>query len=320
MRNFFIVIFGPTAAGKTAFAEQLAQRIPAQIVNADLGQFYTPLSIGTAKPEWRTSAIAQHLFDIINEPKSMSVAQYADVAQAKLQEIWQKNAIPIIVGGSGYYLESLFFPPSVSGSLSKSVSLSGIKDLWQTLYAIDPARATAIHSHDTYRLQRALTIWYTTGKKPSDQMPHYMPPGSFFFVYLKREKDDLEARIKERTGLFLENGWLQEVSRLRNTDWEPFLQQKKLIGYDDILTYLATEPGIQSRDILLQTIITKTRQYAKRQNTFGKRLFTHLQNKVEQSNDFRSQCIEFNLTLGTFELYINQLLEKYANHHNILGK
>lgn len=317
MRKFFIVIFGPTATGKTAFAEQLAQALPAEIVNADLGQFYTPLSIGTAKPEWITSPIAQHLFDIINEPKSINVADYTDRATNTLSHIWQRNNIPLIVGGSGYYIESLFFPPYAAAPAA-SISLNTLKDLWKTLYAIDPARAAAIHPHDTYRLQRALTIWYTTGKKPSELIPHYAPPGSFYFIYLKREKHDLEKRIKERTALLLENGWLQEVSRLKDTKWENFLRVKKLIGYDDILDYLDGEHVIPSRDNLLQKIITKTRNYAKRQNTFGNRLYAHLQNNIEQINDSRSRCIEFNLTFGTFELYINQLLELIQSHHHTL--
>ena len=109
-----IIIYGPTAVGKTDFAEALAQRINGEIINADAAQFYTPLTIGTAKPDWRKAPVPYHLFDICDEPNNYSVAAYrADVERA-VTSIASRGKIPIIVGGSGFYIHSLFFPLPIS--------------------------------------------------------------------------------------------------------------------------------------------------------------------------------------------------------------
>jgi len=316
VRNCIIIILGPTAVGKTDFAESLAQQLPSEIVNADLGQFYTPFSIGTAKPDWRNSPTAQHLFDIINEPSLMTVAQYRDQAMKVFEEIWHRNAIPIVVGGSGFYVKSLFFPPASGFTKKADAALfHPEKDRWQQLYGIDPERALRIHRNDIYRISRALDIYYTTGKRPSEQMPRYQPLGTFCFVYVNRERDDLYARINQRTGLMLENGWIEEVERLQHTAWEPFLKKKKLIGYDDILEYLDAGKAKSDREQLIDAISQKTRNYAKRQVTFANQLFAQLEKMLLETADTRSSCVHFNLTSGKVELYINQLLKIIRSMH-----
>lgn len=110
--NFVIVIFGPTGVGKSSFAEELAAGIGhAQLVNCDVGQFYSKISIGTAKPDYKNSKIKQHLFDIIDEPEDFNASAYRSLVFDKIQNIWSSGDIPILVGGSGFYLKSLFFPP-----------------------------------------------------------------------------------------------------------------------------------------------------------------------------------------------------------------
>jgi tRNA dimethylallyltransferase len=308
MRKSMIIIFGPTGVGKTDFAELLATKINAEIVNADLGQFYTPLSIGTAKPDWRNSSIAQHLFDIINEPRIITVTEYRDLVMQTLGEIWNRNNIPIIVGGSGFYVQSLFFPPISATSAQTQKNYYGPEDeRWALLYSVDPERALKIHHNDLYRINRALDIFYSTGKKPSEQLPRYQPPGSFCFVYVNRDRHDLYERINKRARYMMDTGWLEEVTRLQRTDWEPFLKKKKLIGYDDILNYLEGTK-MHTEDELIEQISLKTRHYAKRQITFGNRAFNHLEKALLDCSDSRSSCVQVNLTSGNIELYINQLL------------
>ncbi len=306
-----IIIFGPTGVGKTDLAESLAGTIPAEIVNADLGQFYTPLSIGTAKPDWRNSPIAQHLFDIINEPRMITVAEYRDMVMQKLEEIWNRNNIPIIVGGSGFYLQSLFFPP-ISATIDQSQKnyYGPEAERWNLLYSVDPERALRIHRNDVYRINRALDIFYATGKKPSEQIPRYQPPGSFCFVYVNRDRQDLYNRINQRADIMIKAGWIDEVARLQGTDWELFLKKKKLIGYDDILKYLEGNKTKSDYVELLEHITKKTRNYAKRQITFGNQLFEHLEKALLESSDTRSSCMQINLTSTKLELYINQLLHQ----------
>lgn len=309
MRRCMIIIFGPTGVGKTDFGEHLAAQLPAEIVNADLGQFYTPLSIGTAKPNWQASPIPQHLFDIINEPHEMTVARYRDHVLQTLDGIWERNKIPVIIGGSGFYIKSLFFPPQASSIKSnQDYFIEG--DGWKQLYAIDPERALKIHPHDMYRIKRALAIYHATGKKPSAYQPIYQPLGSFCFVYVTRQRSDLYSRIDQRVRLMLDEGWIDEVERLKDTAWETFLKKKKLIGYDDILEYLEGEKKERQLDTLVNGIAQKTRNYAKRQITFGNQLFGQLENVLFQTSDSVSSCVQFDLTCPPIELYINQLLRR----------
>ena len=313
MRKCMIIIFGPTGVGKTDFGEQLASRLPAEIVNADLGQFYTPLSIGTAKPNWQNSPIPQHLFDIINEPRLMTVSEYRDQALQTFNQIWARGNIPIIVGGSGFYLKSLFFPPQAS--IDKDFEYSFEGDGWKQLYEIDPERALKIHPNDTYRITRALSIFHATGKKPSEYQPSYQPVGSFCFVYLTRQRPDLYSRIDQRVRIMLNEGWIPEVERLQGTSWETFLKKKKLIGYDDILEYLEGEKKELQLNALTDSIAQKTRNYAKRQITLGNQLFNQLENVLFQTADKTSSCVQFDLTCPPIELYINQLLQRVDSMH-----
>ena len=106
-----IVITGPTGSGKTALSHKLGQSLPIEIINADIGSFYQPMTIGTAKPDWRNEVVPHHMFDILNEPGSFDVAQYRTRCFELIQEIEARGNYPVIVGGSMFYIHSLFFPP-----------------------------------------------------------------------------------------------------------------------------------------------------------------------------------------------------------------
>ncbi len=281
-QKHLVIIFGPTAAGKTDFALQLASHICGEIINADVGQFYVPLSIGTAKPNWQKNTIPHHLFDILNTPRDLTVTQYRSLLIPLLQEVWDRGNVPIIVGGSGFYIASIFFPPHIETEVTPKIIFE-FEDkppevLWQKLKEIDPKRAQEIHPHDEYRIKRALDIWHTTGIKPSEYQPLYQPLAPYWFVFLTRNRDQLYQRIGERVRIMMDEGWLQEVETLRGTAWEPFLKGKKLIGYDDIFTYLEEPQDQKNYSALVELIAKKTRNYAKRQSTF----LRMLQKKLER--------------------------------------
>ncbi len=105
-----LIIYGPTGVGKTDIALAIASRIPAEIINMDVGQFYTPFSIGTAKPDWKNETAVHHLFDSIDTPRNYTVVEYRNVVQEKIKEITARGNIPILVGGSAFYLYTLLFP------------------------------------------------------------------------------------------------------------------------------------------------------------------------------------------------------------------
>lgn len=279
MKKNLIIITGPTAVGKTAFSLELAGRVNGEIINADMGQFYTPLSIGTAKPDLATVDLPHHLFNIVDEPRNFTVAEYNKLAHAAIESLWLQNKTPIIVGGSGFYIQSLLFPPQespITSSVPTSLSLPNKEDLWQSLHAIDPERASHIHPNDTYRLIRALTLFHTTQQKPSAFEPATM---DVFFdhltmIVLDRDRDDLYDIINKRTTLMLNNGWIEEVENL-NDQWKKFLVAKKIIGYDTIAHYL--HDNAHDKDTLENVIAQKTRNYAKRQLTFFRRLVKKLE-------------------------------------------
>jgi tRNA dimethylallyltransferase len=284
-----IVIVGATGVGKSDFALQFAQQLPIEIINADLGQFYQPLTIGTAKPAWKQEKVKHHLFDIFSKPYSCTVTEYRALVEECLDDIWQRNKIPVIVGGSTLYVESLFFELLSSDRDSKSSN----RDLnqhnsWDLLKSIDPERAATIHPNDSYRINRALDIWYATGVKPSEQKPIFNPLSkNFIFLYLTRDRNELYKRINERVKLMIDAGWLDEVRSLLNTPWQTFVQEKKFIGYPDLIDFL-NNPDHRSQREVLELIAQKTRNYAKRQETYWRRLEKKLYNCLVTSPGYTS--------------------------------
>jgi len=304
--NFFITIFGPTAVGKTDFALKLAEHIPAEIINMDVGQFYTPLSIGTAKPDWRSYTTPHHFFDILNEPTDLTVVEYRKRILDLFKKIWAKGKVPIIVGGSGFYLKSLFFPPYSDELKNTNDTYSDSDNLWDLLYSIDPLRAQQIAKDDEYRIKRALDIWFATGKKPSDYVPQFKPLGQALFINLTRDRVQLYDRINKRVTIMLEEGWLDEVKRLHGTQWDNFLRRKKIIGYDELLEYLSGEQTKTVLNSTIEAIQKRTRNYAKRQLTFARMLERDL--KKYGYPDINTLSLD--LTLDDLDLYIKQLLNQ----------
>lgn len=248
-----VVIAGSTGVGKTDLALNLGKTVPIEIINADTGQFYEPLTIGTAKPDWKTSHLQHHLFDIFTTPRSCTVLEYRKLLQNCLEDIWKRNKIPVIVGGSTFYIESIFFQSACVEKMHEPLehALFDGTSLWQKLNAIDPQRAQEIHPHDEYRLKRALTVWNATGIKPSEQKPLYSPFASYWFFYVTRERTDLYNRIDQRCETMLSDGWVDEVSSLINTPWQPFIQQKKFIGYPELIDFI-----VQGKREMLWTACT----------------------------------------------------------------
>lgn len=300
MNKEALIITGPTGVGKTEFVDSVVSSIPSEIVNLDLGQFYEPFGIGTAKPDWAMHPVKHHLFDIIKEPKNYTVVQYRDAVISKVEEIWAKGKLPILVGGSGFYLLSLFYPPVESeakGTLRSSTS-------WDELNMLDPERARQIKKSDTYRIQRAIDI-ARSGKTPSELKPKFNPFCSAKIIVLHRGREELYSRINARTIEMLKEGWVKEVCGL-SSEWKQFLLEKKLIGYDDVIEYLN---GKISKEVLVEIIRKKTRNYAKRQLTFFRMLERKLAEEKESEKDVSLSWLD--LTLDDLDLYIKQLRERY---------
>jgi tRNA dimethylallyltransferase len=307
MNRFFVIISGPTGVGKTEFVDKLADAVamPVCLINGDMGQMYHPLSIGTAKPDMTQQKHEHYLFDFLQEPRDYTVLEYRALLVEQLERCWREHKLPIIVGGSGFYLKSLVFPPRIANPSKTDTEnnvLAELDNSWQLLHKVDPSRAAAIHPHDTYRIARALAVW-RTGALPSEQKPVFMPPGQFSMIFLNRERQDLYERINKRTAEMVENGWITEVKNLTE-NWRTFLKQKKIIGYPEIIDFLEKEGKLQEQ--VIEEIRGKTRAYAKRQGTFWRSFCKQLLAADPHKHVIRS-IEEINLTLSEPELYINKL-------------
>jgi tRNA dimethylallyltransferase len=282
-----VIIAGPTASGKTHLSMMLAQHISIEIINADIGQFYTPCSIGTAKPDWRNHKIPHHLFDILDVPQDLSASQYHQRVVETVKEIEKRGNLPVIVGGSLFYIKSLFFPPKTLPQLETVIDYEcNGTSAWEQLFSIDPVRAAVLHPHDIYRVNRALHIWKTTGMKPSELQPTFSAPFSCLFLFLQLDKQILHQRIDQRTDeMITSKGWIDEVRLLQRTDWEPFLKKKKLIGYPEIFSWLSADTDERSVNHLIETIQRSTRSYSKRQQTFWRSF-----KKLLGAQDVRNEC------------------------------
>ncbi|MBP6892349.1 tRNA (adenosine(37)-N6)-dimethylallyltransferase MiaA [Candidatus Babeliales bacterium] len=314
MKDFVVIISGATASGKSDLALKIAQEINGEIVNADIGSMYQPLIIGTAKPDWRSEKNIHHLFDIIDQPKNFTVTQFRDQVEKLIRKIWKRDHVPIIVGGSAFYIKALFYkqheiPDSskIVANLEQQIALGMVNglDLWQRLHQIDALRAKKIHPHDTYRLIRALAIFETTGKPPCEFEQIFQPLAPFYFIICKHERQKLYQRIDARVHTMIDQGWVQEVQKLQNTEWEKFLINKKLIGYDDLLKYLQQKKQENFFDVV-SLIQQKTRNYAKRQIIFLNKLESDLKKELDKGQIVGS-VQDINLTYCDVGLYIKGL-------------
>lgn len=287
-----IFVIGPTASGKTAISYEIAKACGGQIINADVGQFYTPLSIGTAKPAWDQHVIKAHLFDICDNPTDFSVVQFRSLVLEKVRELQVQGIIPIVVGGSLFYTQSLFFPPK---DLGRHVEVPLIIEeySWDFLKKIDSQRASQIHPTDHYRVRRALDIWASSGVLPSLLEPSFNFNDPVYILSLTPEREILRRRIEERSRIMLcQEGWIEEARRVKGSEWEPFIRLKGLIGYD--LLFDALEAGTLNSDHLISQISIQTWQYAKRQLTFL-RAFTKkmLALKNQKKGIVLQQCLDY---------------------------
>ncbi len=306
-----VLIIGPTGAGKTAFAYELANRLPAQIINGDLGQFYAPLTWGTAKPDWKNHPVRHFLFDHLDQPVSYNVAQFRDKVSTLITTLHSCHQIPIIVGGSTLYMHSLIFAPiradtsptSKKTFMQEDVSLD--KQDWYTLQKIDPIRAQQIHPHDTYRIQRALSLWFNESILPSSNAPQFSPLAPTIVVHLMYERNALRPFLRERVKTMLTNGWFEEVQSLLETPWEQFWKEKKIIGYDAVANYLRLAPsGVSSYEALIETITQDTVAYAKKQEKYWRMLAGKIAPYVSCS---KIVYVPVDLTLLSPHLYLEQL-------------
>lgn len=286
--NRVIVICGPTASGKSDLAIKLAQELNTEIISADSLAIYKKLDIGTAKPsEEERKLVKHHLIDCVDEKSTFSVDDYENMAMPILKSLLNQGKIPIICGGTGFYINSLIYDLSYGNTgadekirekYKEIVALKGNEYLYSLLKSRDYESSLKISPNDVKRVIRALEIYDITGKKKSEISDDKKPRFSFIAFMPEWNREELYSRINLRVDLMLKKGLIEEVKGLISGGFTKENQCMQGIGYKE--TYDAIISGDYSN--LAETIKQNTRRYAKRQITFFKK-FENL-NYIPQNN------------------------------------
>lgn len=280
LKKKVIVISGPTACGKSALAMQLAQQIDGEIISADSMQVYKGMDIGTAKPtQEERILVPHHLIDTRDIHESFNVVDFYYEARLACQQILDRGNVPIVVGGSGFYLHALLYgppsgPPSVPElrkSLEEEMVHLGSEALYDRLLLLDPQYAKSITKNDKQKIVRALEIISLTQTKVSKlSWKGRRKPQNFDFRcwFLHRPKDKLYERINRRCDEMLHQGFLEEVVRLNASGIRQNTSAAQAIGYRQALHYLNTAGSPEDYDNFVQAFKQSSRHYAKRQFTW----------------------------------------------------
>ena len=273
-----IFLMGPTASGKTDLAIQLHQQLPVEVISVDSALIYRGMDIGTAKPSKAELALAPHrLIDICDPAESYSAANFRTDALREMQEISAQGKIPLLVGGTMLYykalLEGLSPLPSadekVRSEIEAKAALIGWAGLHQELCKIDPISAQRINPNDSQRINRALEVFYLTGKTLTEltaQKGEALPYDILQFAIAPEQREVLHLRIEQRFHKMIELGFQQEVEKLyRRPDLNENLPSIRCVGYRQMWEYLR---GDYDHDEMVFRGICATRQLAKRQITW----------------------------------------------------
>ncbi|MBI4282411.1 MAG: tRNA (adenosine(37)-N6)-dimethylallyltransferase MiaA [Chloroflexi bacterium] len=267
-----IAIVGPTAAGKSGLALELAQRFDGEIVNGDSRQVYRHMDIGTAKPSPQERAIVpHHLVDIADPDEPYSLALYLAQARQAIQDIQGRGRLPILVGGTGQYvwglLEGFHAPqvppnPSLRARLEAEAKEEGHDALWRRLQAVDSAAASRIDPRNVRRVVRALEVYHETGIPFSQAQGREEPPYRSLVIGLTLERPRLYERIDRRVEAMVAGGWPQEVARLLEKGYSSELPSMSSLGYRDMAAYVRGKLLLEEA---VARIKTATHRFARHQ-------------------------------------------------------
>ncbi len=307
-----VVITGPTASGKTALGVALCQKLGGEVVSADSMQIYRSMDIGTAKPtKEEMQGIPHHMIDVADPEENYSVARYVEEAAAAVEDILNRGKLPVLVGGTGLYIDSLLsgrtfaggpVDPALREELSERYDEIGGRGLLGELRKVDPERAAKLHEADKKRIVRALEVYILTGKTITqhDLETQAIPPRyeAAKLALDFRDRQDLYDRIDRRVDLMFEQGLLSEVRSLLESGVPADCTAMQAIGYKEAVGAVL---GTCSETEAAEKIKMESRRYAKRQLTWLRRDPTiewHRFEKTPDLNDALRHSTEFLRTLG----------------------
>ena len=280
MKNL-VILTGPTAVGKTSLSINLAKAINGEIISADSMQIYKGMDIGTAKimPE-EMDGVTHHLIDVIEPTEDFHVVRFKEMVEAAIEEIYKKGKVPIICGGTGFYIQAILYDidfteneidKSYRESLEKYAAEFGQEALHDELKAIDPESAESIPAANVKRVIRAIEYYEQTGEKFSVHnatQKEKNSPYNFAYFVLNDDRQLLYNRIDARVDKMIDEGLVDEVKSLVAKGVKKGMTAMDGIGYKELLDYL---DGNGSLEDAVELIKKKSRNYAKRQLTWFRR-------------------------------------------------
>ena len=281
-RKPLIILAGPTAVGKTSLSIRLAKETGGEIISADSMQVYRHMDIGSAKiTKEEMEGVPHYLVDVLEPEEEFNVVRFQQMAKEAAERIWEKGKIPLVVGGTGFYIQALLYDidftendgdESYRRQLEQKASdEEGASELYEMLKAVDLKAAQEIHPRNIKRIIRALEFYHQTGKKISEhnetQRQRESPYNYTYFV-LTDERSRLYERIDRRVDLMMEQGLLDEVRYLKKRGVRKDSTAMQGLGYKELYAYLEGEYPL---DEAVRIIKRDTRHFAKRQLTWFKR-------------------------------------------------
>lgn len=276
-----VILTGPTAVGKTNLSIELAKRINGAIISADSMQVYKYMDIGSAKimPQ-EMQGIKHYLIDELLPSDEFNVFIFKEMAKKALEEIYSNDQIPIIVGGTGFYIQALLYDINFTeqntdiayrNKLSEFAAVNGNHALHEMLKNIDPVSYETIHENNVKRVIRALEYYHNCSEpisKHNDSERQKESPYNFAYFVLNDERKRLYDRIDKRVDIMVENGLVEEVKKLKNMGYTSDMVSMKGIGYKEILSSL---DGTYDIDEAVEKVKQESRRFAKRQLTWFRR-------------------------------------------------
>lgn len=281
MKKPLIILTGPTAVGKSALSIELAKRIDGEIISADSMQVYRHMDIGSAKitPE-QMGGIPHHLIDILEPTEEFNVVTFQKKAKEAMQEIFDRGRIPIVVGGTGFYIQALLYDIDFTDNdedtalrvkLEEIAKVQGSEALYERLKEIDPESCEIIHPNNVKRVIRAIEFYEKTGMKISAHnktQRQNNSPYNFAYFVLNEDRTKLYRKIEQRVDAMMEQGLVEEVSGLAAAGCTRDMVSMQGLGYKEILDYLDGHITLEEAVYLIKR---DTRHFAKRQLTWFRR-------------------------------------------------
>ena len=281
MNKPLVVIGGPTASGKTKVGIELAQLINGEIISADSMQVYRYMDIGTAKPTLKEmNGIPHHLIDEIDPDEEWNVTLFQKKAKQHIEQIYHKNKIPILLGGTGFYIQSVIYDIDFTEmevdfeyrkQLQHLQNQYGNDYLHKKLEKVDPISAQKIHPNNIKRIIRALEYYTQTGipiSQHNEQQRQKNTPYQLSFFALTMDRHRLYQRINQRVEKMINDGLIEEVQNLLTSGYSPELVSMQGLGYKELIPYIN---GQQTLEEAIYTLKRDTRHFAKRQLTWFRR-------------------------------------------------